>query len=108
MKDELNTIVRMMIEIIEKCKLDPVKYKDDSWTLLNVSGVENCQVYFNEERKFSAFICEHFEYSHYNKKLHFYETTMNHPQGFKTVIESLKRTHELVFKGPTKRKLNFN
>lgn len=108
MKDELNTIVRMMIEIIEQCKLDPVKYKDDSWTLLNVPGVKNCQVYFNEGRKVSAFMCEHVEYAHYSGKLSFYKTTMNHPEGFKTVIWSLKKAHELVFKGPTRRKLNFN
>jgi len=108
MKDELNTIVRMMIEIIEKCKLDPVKYKDDSWTNINVPGVEKCQVYFNDGRKVSAFTCEHLEYADYSGKISFHKTTMDNPNGFKTVIDSLKKAHKLVFNGPTKRKLNFN
>ena len=108
MKDELNTIVRMMIEIIEKCKLDPVKYKDDSWNNMNVPGVDNCQVYFNEGRKVSAFMCEHLEYAHYSGKIIFHKTKMDDPNGFKTVIDSLKKAHELVFKGIVKRKLNFN
>jgi hypothetical protein len=108
MKDEINTIVRMMTEIIEKCKLHPEKYKNSAWTVINVPGVENCQVYFNENWKAASFMCEHLEYAHYSGKISFYQPMMNNPLGFQIIIESLTKAHSLVFKGPTKRKLNFN